>query len=71
MTEKQLLKKLTALSGVVKYPDCIIKLPQILHIKTKEQALDLLDIVNGSWDIEGESYQINHEPANITTCSCS
>lgn len=51
MTEKQLQEKTSALGGSIKYPDCLITLPEKLSIKTKAQALDLIDVIIGSWGI--------------------
>lgn len=51
MTEKQLDEKIGRLGGNVEYPACVINLPQKLNIKTKAQALDLIDVLIGAWGI--------------------
>jgi hypothetical protein len=59
MTEKTLQEKTEKLGGTVEYPACIIRLPQALRIKTKSEALDLLDILSNSLDCGENTYQIN------------
>ena len=49
MTEKQLQEKTAALGGIIEYPNCTITFPKRLNIKTKAQALDLLDVIIGAW----------------------
>ena len=51
MTEKQLQEKTEALGGIIKYPACTITFPKKLNIKTKAQALNLLDVIIGAWGI--------------------
>ena len=51
MTEKQLQEKTAALGGIIKYPACTITLPKKLNIKTKAQALDLLNLIIGVWGV--------------------
>jgi len=61
MTQKQLDQKVERLGGFVEYPAGIIKLPKNIVLKTKEEALNLLDVLQGSWDIEGEAFQLDDE----------
>jgi len=68
MTEKQLNETIERLGGSVEYP-YEIKLPKKLRIKTKIEALDVLDIllncddIGGTANEAGDTYQINDETA--------
>ena len=63
MTRNKLDVLVESLGGTVEYPAAVIKLPQTLRIKTKVQALDLLDVLINSLDCENITYQINHDTA--------
>jgi len=52
MTAKQLDEKIEKLGGSVEYPAAYITLPKKLKLKTKEEALNLMDVIIAAWDTE-------------------
>ena len=65
MTEKTFNEKIERMGGAVELPAAIIRLPKTLKLKTKAEAMDLLDVLlfcnNPKAHEANDIYQINNE----------
>ena len=66
MTRKTLDKKIESLGGTLEVPSLILSFPETLKIKTKSEAVDLLDIfIYGSQDFSFECISIPHNALRL------